>query len=925
LQPTVLRRVLRGLFIPYNEILNLRYFPIVVLIFLTFLCTVSATDTYWTNKTATGDFTNGGKWSTGAFPVNADSAYFTNLVGYQVDWTASVTNANAFFNVARGGATTTTQAIGSSTWFITNNYIISQNAGNTGTVTHTTGTLVVTNSTGSGIMVVGRTGRGTYNLDGGTVIADQLYVTNSTGSTFNFNSGTLTLQGNAIITNNATSWIIGNTGGKQATFNINAGTTTVRTADTFIGGVANSTGIVTVTGSGTLWSNAGNLYVGQASAGNQLLVSNGAIVKATAGGLVVGNDAPGNILTIDGSGSAVHTEQIYLSLGAGGSNSTLRIHSGGALVIGASESFIGYQDKSNLVVVAGSGSTLTSGGNLIMGENSGADNNRLIITNGGVVTVADLFMARLAGSDTNSILVSGSDSVLNANNLVIGNEGSRNQVIISNGGMISIVTDSFIAGASTSTNNTLFIADPGSIFKSPSLYVGNNGVTAGTKSGVVITNGGTLEVNTIVTGSASSGSITNFGGVYQFTSAIPTITTNTGNSLVLTNGTVSFKGVVAADINTASVARITFQGQNTFQLNNSTGRFFSAYTFGTNNGNSFQHLTLVNSGTRWQATNTTINSGGIATFSNTIATLFGTTTNNAGTMRISATNGASTTITFEKSLVVGGIGDGSGAIQNLMATNTISAPMTLMGNATISSASGKLTVLGAITNGGNTLTVGGAGNITLVAPIAGTGGLAINGGGTVIITNSAANAFSGATTITNSTVTLSKAGALGSTSGITLSSAGTLLLDGGAIDRIGNTSGITLDGGAITVNNQTETVGTLTLLANSTITLNYNGTIGDLTFSDTSYTGGTLTVVGWNGTSSGGGDDRIFFTSNSGGANMLNNITFQGFSPGAQRLGSGEIIPLGIPEPASVGSALLLVTALSMHRLFKRRSFQFRQ
>jgi autotransporter-associated beta strand protein len=287
-------------------------------------------------------------------------------------------------------------------------------------------------------------------------------------------------------------------------------------------------------------------------------------------------------------------------------------------------------------------------------------------------------------------------------------------------------------------------------------------------------------------------------------------------------------------------------------------------------------------------------------------------------IKMVSSNGFSSSATFDQDLVINGTGDGNGVIQNIRATNTLSAPITLAGNSTITSASGKLTVDGAITNGGNLLTVGGAGNVTLASQISGTGGLAINGGGTVTISNGSANTYTGATTVTNSTVRLSKAGAFGSTSGITLSASGTLLFDGGAIDRIGNTVGITLDGGAITLNDLSETAGALTLASNSTITMNNNGSAGDLTFNSGTYTAGTLTINGWFQANE-GGEDKLYFTTDPG-TNFLANVTFTGFAAGGRWLpNTGEVVPSSVPEPQTIIASLSLLVLACSRRFFSRQ------
>jgi fibronectin-binding autotransporter adhesin len=824
-----------------------------------------AADITWSNAT-TGQFTNDSRWLGDVAPGASDNALFTNRNATTISWNGNdATNANAFFNMPN---ITYTLAITNGNWWLTNSVIIGQTLGSTALVTIATGTLVVTNSTGTGTLTVGEQGKGTLTISGGTILADHLYVTNAASepsSLLTFDSGTLKTFGDSVVTG-ATSITIGNTAATISEWDILGGTSTI--ASLRVGGTG--TGMVTIAGGSTLVSNiVGILRVGAGSAaGNMLTISNGAqLFNANAASVLIG----------------------------------------------------GSTGDTNTVLVSGSGSVWDNAGTLEVGGNSsGSMGNQLIVSNGGSVIIGGSVLIGRTGSTSNQVVVTGVGSVLtNTGNLRIGDEDSMNQLIISNGGVVASIGNIFVGDGDTSFSNFVLVTGAGSLLSGLGLDVGTNNSSHGSGH-VLVTDNGTLQAEDLTTGFNGSGTISNRGGIFQFITASPTLDTNTVGAIVVTNGTISFLRTNAVNINYAELSRVTYQGNNTFQLNHSTGAFFSAYTFGTNNGANFQHFTMTHGATRWQATNTTLNTGGLMTFSNTTATIFGTMTNNAGTIRLSATNGNSTTVTFEKSLVVTGTGDGNGAIQNLRATNSLNAPMTLGGNTTISSASGKLTILGAITNGGNTLTVNGAGNVTLAAQISGTGGLAINGGGTVTISNSSANTFSGATTVTNSTVRLSKAGALGSTSGITLSASGTLLLDGGSIDRIGNAVGVTLDGGAITLNDLSETAGSLTLASNSTITFNFNASAGDLTFGSGSYTAGTLTINGWFQANE-GGEDKLYFT-NDPGSSFLNNITFTGYAAGARRLSTGEIIPSSVPEPGTAIGAIILVLLGVGRNMFRAKA-----
>lgn len=146
---------------------------------------------------------------------------------------------------------------------------------------------------------------------------------------------------------------------------------------------------------------------------------------------------------------------------------------------------------------------------------------------------------------------------------------------------------------------------------------------------------------------------------------------------------------------------------------------------------------------------------------------------------------------------------------------------------------------------------------------------------------------------------------------------GTLLL--GASDRIGDSSAMKLAGGTFATGGNSETLGTLTLSANSTIDLGSGASI--LSFGDSSartWTGGTTLVINnWSGSLTGGGTDQIYFGSNSNSltsAQLAQIVFHDPFGPGsgdipAIFLPSGEIVP--IPEPGTVIAGFALVGMLT--------------
>ncbi len=185
------------------------------------------------------------------------------------------------------------------------------------------------------------------------------------------------------------------------------------------------------------------------------------------------------------------------------------------------------------------------------------------------------------------------------------------------------------------------------------------------------------------------------------------------------------------------------------------------------------------------------------------------------------------------------------------------------------------------------------------------------GAGTQTLSGIIGNSYTGTTTVNGGTLALAKsAGNAVSGSSLTLNTGGTLLLQGS--NQIADAAAMTLSGGTFsTGTGANETLGTLTLSSDSAISLGasvHNLTFGASNLAVWSPTA-TLTINGWSGTAGlAGSQGRIFFGSN---ASTLTNaqlakITFQNFSPGAQLLSSGELVPTAVPETEAIVAALCL-------------------
>lgn len=500
----------------------------------------SAQNSYWDGSS--GDFTNQTKWNAGV-PFAPMNAWFTNgAANHTVSWSTNATTANAY--VATKGAAVLSEQMGSSTWWITNQYVIGQGV-NTGNVFHGSGTLVVTNASGTGLLMLGDAGgKGYLTITNGLVIADRLWASNPPSLSLTLNGGELrTLGGGSVL---SVSWgariSIGTTAGRTSTWLMQQGGTNVMLgADTYVLELGKNAGAyarLIVTDPGTVYTNSGNIAVGSAGRG-LLVLSNGAVGYGSALRLGVGGaSSTNNEVVITDQNSRWNAGTVAVGYSASGSN-TLSVLNGAQLI--SSEGDVGgaLASTNNAVIVSGTNSLWSISGGLWLGGN--ADTAK----DGGL----------------NSLL------------------------LVANGGQVTVGTKTKIGNWRGSSNSVLRVTGAGSLFRAGSspFSVGSNMNASGSGALVLVDDGGTLEANSIVSGWLGTGVISNTGGVYQFSSGNPSITTNTPGSVILSGGTVSFKGVGNAALG-GDLTKILYLGQNTLRLDGATNTSISTYAIGTNAG-----------------------------------------------------------------------------------------------------------------------------------------------------------------------------------------------------------------------------------------------------------------------------------------------------------------------------------------------------
>ena len=323
---------------------------------------------------------------------------------------------------------------------------------------------------------------------------------------------------------------------------------------------------VLVTGPGSVWSNASDLYLGGYGAGNSLVISNGAQVVSGydpdhnhyLGDSIVGSSASSinNTVLVTGPGS-VWSNALAVYLGVDGAGNSLVISNGGQVVSGCDpgsdyylgDSYVGFSASSinNRVLVTGPGSVWSNVSAFFVGGDGAG--NSLVISNGGQVIVDGLYgngiscVGSSASSSNNSVLVTGPGSIWSSRCILyVGDDGSGNSLVISNGGqVVSGYDDSGLGGRTVvgngvGSNNSVLVTGPGSVWSNAfDLQVGQSG--AG--NSFVINDGGQ-----VVSGRGGVGAdggtntvlVTGTGSVWSNSGIFIVGDTGTGNSLLVNNG-----------------------------------------------------------------------------------------------------------------------------------------------------------------------------------------------------------------------------------------------------------------------------------------------------------------------------------------------------------------------------------------------------
>jgi fibronectin-binding autotransporter adhesin len=254
----------------------------------------------------------------------------------------------------------------------------------------------------------------------------------------------------------------------------------------------------------------------------------------------------------------------------------------------------------------------------------------------------------------------------------------------------------------------------------------------------------------------------------------------------------------------------------------------------------------------------------------------------------------------------------AGTVSNAMSIYNVSTlqTVTLSGNKTLNNA---------------TYTVATNTTTTETGVLSGSGGIVKEGAGTLVLAGGADNTYTGATEVNAGALVLSNSSgnAINDSASITVNAGASLVL--GASNQIGDGIGLILAGGTFVVGNDSagfsETLGTLTLSASSTIDLgSYATGLRQLVFSNSSAItwSGTLTITNWQGVAQQSSDvAEILFGTGGLTSTQLGQIYFanQNISGGVLIGGSGELAP--IPEAPVIWGAIAVTLVIGWRERFR--------
>jgi len=748
----------------------------------------------------------------------------------------------------------------------------------------------------------------------GTVTNNPVFTANRSINGLQFNSGTA-------------AWTFTGSGGPH-TLTLGSGGITNNSANTQ---TFSASGLQLALGSNLAFAaTSGALAINSAvNLGAQTLTLSGASAGSTISGQISGTGGliktGANTWTLTASNTYTGATTISngtLQIGNGGTTgrlnptSNVSIASGATLAVNRSDRILANTDISPNLSGAGTVVMLGTGTLSLRGNNSG-------LTGGVRVEQGTLDFGNSQlnlGTGTLTLGVNGGTGAVRAWVNDDGIQAFSNAIVLASGHTGSLTIEM------TGENN--FPGTPGSSKTFTGGITGTNNLTISNNSGVENLNFNTGAINhtgTITFGGTATTGLTTINAAIG--SNVTSLTQN-GTSILVLTASNTYTGTTTLNAGTLRVGNNGALSTNTFTINggvfasdSATARTITnAITMGGNvqlgDATGTGALTLSNIDLGTAARTFTVSNN--TTVAGVISNTGGLTKAGAGTMTLAGVNTYSGTTTIGAGVLA--VTNGSAIADTGVVTlsNNAGATLTVRSSETIGSLRGGGTTGGNVSiASGQTLTVAETGSQTFAGAITNAGGLTKTGTGTLTLSGS--NTFTGATVVSAGNLVLSNTGgaALGNTTNITVNSGATLTL--GANNQIGDSTGLTLNGGTFVVGTSSagysDSLGTLTLNANSVIDLGSFTGLHSLTFANSSgiawATNATLTISNWQGTIwSPGTAGSVLFGVGGLTSAQLSQVRWapQGLSGAGLINSNGELTP--IPEPRVYAAALALLAAV---------------
>lgn len=254
---------------------------------------------------------------------------------------------------------------------------------------------------------------------------------------------------------------------------------------------------------------AGSVWIGISSPASTLTIQGGGSLNLDPDkSFYVGVDLGANIATVTGVGSASQASlavpnDIYVGLNDASDNNTMTVGDWGNVT--ANRLVIGMNDNSssNIFTASGANGLLQITGDVYVGYNG--DNNQAIINLGRDISVGGhVYLGVEAASSGNILTVTGSGTTLvSAQEMIIGFGGNANTLQVQNGGQVTN-RHTYMGFSSGADNNGAAVTGPGSVWRTNGVfYFGfasdNNQVTVNTDGQVIVGTGSGVQNRFTVT------------------------------------------------------------------------------------------------------------------------------------------------------------------------------------------------------------------------------------------------------------------------------------------------------------------------------------------------------------------------------------------------------------------------------------------